>query len=196
MENRTIYDVISLFEFVALSGLTIFGIGNENLYALSLVGMMVAKQIPEKIIKKVVLTGNQINIRPQEAFNCNMINGGGAAFMNAGFPSGHSTVAFMLLTIFLYEYYMHRTNIKITTNNFIGSEINIPNIIFILLILAVLVPYSRYKSRCHTGYQVIGGCILGIIMGLLYTMVIDRRWLSNYPKFVEDKNRFYSLFFI
>jgi len=191
MENRTIYDVMSLYEFVAISGLTIFSIGNENLYTMGLLSMLIAKQIPEKLIKKVALKDNSLNIRPSNALNCNMINQGGFADKNPGFPSGHSTVAFILLTIFIYEYITnYKSNIQITSKSH-----NIPFILIILSIMAIIVPYSRYKTNCHTPIQVISGCLLGIIIGLFYTMIIDKMWLSKYPKYVNDKNTFYGLWF-
>jgi membrane-associated phospholipid phosphatase len=190
--NRTIYDIISLYEFVAISGLSIFSIGNENLYTLGLLSMLIGKQIPEKLIKKVILNpNNSLNIRPSDAINCNMINQGGFAEKNPGFPSGHSTVAFMLLTIFLYEYIVnYKNNIKNS-----NLQLKIPVIIILLFLLAIAVPYSRYKSDCHTPIQVISGCVLGIIIGLFYTMVIDKMWLSKYPKYINDKNIFYGLWF-
>ena len=192
MENRTIYDIISLYEFVAISGLGIFTIGNENLYTLGLLTMLIGKQLPEKLIKKVVLKDNELNIRPSNALNCNMINQGGFADKNPGFPSGHSTVAFLLLTIFMYEYIVnYKNNIK-------NSNLNvnkIPFILLLLILLAILVPYSRYKTGCHTPLQVISGSILGIIIGLIYVLVIDKMWLSKYPKYINDKNIFYGLWF-
>ena len=69
------------------------------------------------------------------------------------------------------------------------------NIIILLFLLAIAVPYSRYKSDCHTPIQVISGCVLGVIIGLFYTMVIDKMWLSKYPKYINDKNIFYGLWF-
>jgi membrane-associated phospholipid phosphatase len=183
--ERKIYDTISLFEFVAVSGFSLFSLANKNLYVLSLVAMLVAKQIPEKLLKKLVFKGSKFNIRPSDAANCDMINKGGDASANPGFPSGHSTVALTMLTIFLFEYIRKYKKFDLST---------LPIAVYILIFFAIAVPYVRVKSKCHTLEQVMGGAVLGIAVGVFFSTVIDAQWLIKYPEYKKGKETFYGLF--
>jgi membrane-associated phospholipid phosphatase len=183
---RWIYDTISLYEFTMILSLTILGASTKNLYILSIVALLFAKQIPEKLVKYSIRGdfGDELNQRPYDAKNCNMINEGGRAVDRPGFPSGHSTVAYILLTIAVYEWIQQQKGLHGTP----------PILIFILLFFALAVPFARVQSHCHTIQQVLGGAILGIVIGLIFCIFIDRKWLAKYPQFSSGKRKFISIF--
>jgi hypothetical protein len=65
----------------------------RNTYLLSIGGLLLARQIPEKILKAIA--PNKYNQRPYGAENCNMINGGGSYESVGGVVSGHVTVTYI-----------------------------------------------------------------------------------------------------
>lgn len=93
--------------------------------------------------------------RPEEAYNCTLLNGGGAASTKPGFPSGHVAVA-VFITVSL-----------LVLN---------PNIVlFILsLIYICLVGYSRYSKSCHNMPQIIVGGIYGVCWVGLIKFIASR----------------------
>ena len=44
---------------------------------------------------------------------------------------------------------------------------------FILLLLVVLVSWSRYNVKCHTMPQVVVGAIIGMALGIVYYIIIQ-----------------------
>jgi membrane-associated phospholipid phosphatase len=177
---KTVYNIISLYEFLAINGLILLGISSTNTYLLSIGAALYAKQIPEKLLK-FGLGHSRINQRPFYATDCNMINEGGFADAKPGFPSGHSTVAAFIATLYLMEFIARRRD---------HSAASIPALV-ITLLFAVLVPFARIQLGCHTPIQVVGGMILGIILALVYYKLDTAVFCKN-TRYLSDKNRFYN----
>lgn len=107
--------------------------------------------------------------RPKGATNC-----GTFAFvsnpdaLSFGMPSGHSQLAWFFSTYFI---------LKIWQNIFTEDTYDIYNNLFnpriiILLLIAILVSYSRVKVEgCHTWGQVITGGVIGIISGFVVNYI-------------------------
>lgn len=180
--NRTPYEFISLYEFAALFTLLSVSVCTLNVFAAVLASLLILKQIPERMFKSIE---SKCNIRPKSAFDCNMINKGGDASKNPGFPSGHTTVASMLFTIFLLEY-LNRRNSTVV--------MKVPPIVIVTLVFAILVPMARVRLTCHTADQVMGGFILGFIIGVLFEVAIDPL-LLRIPRYSQDKEKFVSCVF-
>lgn len=85
-------------------------------------------------------------LRPNNAYNCCIMNKGGEYNGRIGFPSGHALIASYILTCLLL---MKFSYIKC----------------FFAIILITLIGLSRYYKHCHTPLQVIAGIILGVIFG-------------------------------
>jgi membrane-associated phospholipid phosphatase len=116
--------------------------------------------------------------RPKGATNC-----GTFAFvsnpdaLSFGMPSGHSQLAWFFSTYFI---------LKIWDDNFTEDTYSIygmynklfnPRII-ILLVIAILVSYSRVKIEgCHTTGQVITGGVIGIISGFIVNYI--EKYIKN-----------------
>lgn len=90
------------------------------------------------------LTTHPSFYRPLDGYNCSMLQ---ATKQNAPtFPSGHlSTSTFVLVTLLLLS----------------KPSSQIPWILSVLYLL--LMGLSRYKQRCHNGFQIVGGAVYGVI---------------------------------
>jgi membrane-associated phospholipid phosphatase len=103
--------------------------------------------------------------RPAGATNCSTF-----AFvsnpvaLSFGMPSGHSQLAWFFSTYFSLKIWS-------SLNGNIYNKIINPRI-FLLIILASIVSYSRVKIEgCHTTGQVITGGIIGIISGFIVNYI-------------------------
>jgi hypothetical protein len=63
----------------------------------------------------------------------------------------------------------------------------IPTFLLFTGLMAILVPIARYNSLCHTGIQTLTGIPFGIMYGMAYTLIIDRKFLSKYDWYNRDK---------
>jgi membrane-associated phospholipid phosphatase len=174
---KKLYEILSLYEFVALVGIGLLAIISRNLYLASLVIFLAGIHIPEAILKKIT-KDKDISFRPLAAQNCNMLNSGGYAGSLPGFPSGHCMVSGFLGTYTIYEF------IRVKNER----NINLYELVIIMFLLSILVPYAQMKNKCHTGPQVSFGFILGIFWAGLYVL-LEKHWLLNYKKYTEDKKR-------
>lgn len=181
--SQKAYEFISLYEFGSIYTLISIFACTGNLYILSIISILFLSAILQMVLKEA-FKNTQFGKRPEQAHNCNMINSGGDAKGKPGFPSGHNTIAFLLATIFLVEY------LKVNKTVELYSPLIILTILF-----AILMPLSRIKLGCHTYSQVIGGGLLGIVLGLLFTLVFDP-FLSKKEKYVTDKSNFFTNVFI
>jgi len=78
---------------------------------------------------------------------------GGSNYFRGGFPSGHTALAFSLLTIIFLE-----------SRN--------PMIAFMATLIALLVGQSRYEARIHNLFQIIAGALLGALLTLLVYKIL------------------------
>jgi membrane-associated phospholipid phosphatase len=182
VDPKSIYQTISLYEFCMLFAVIFLAIGNRNLFLAAIAATLILKQIPEKILKFTGIIPEKYNKRPSDAFDCNMINKGGDASMNPGFPSGHTTVASFLFFISLFQYLSLKK-----------SGINIFPLVALTGVFLLLIGIARIKLSCHTAPQVFGGFILGLIIALLYNW-LDKKYFSKNKKYVSDKATILNLF--
>lgn len=177
---ETLWQVVSLNEFVILVLFLLITVIHFNTYTAAIIGMYVFKQLVEKGIKSRY--GNEgIGKRPEGAKDCNMINKGDyTSLFKPGFPSGHTTVIFMIATILSIEY------LKLTDYAFNKQP---PIVLYIVLGLAILTPIARWRLKCHTLLQVFAGALLGIVLGVTYGYGIDAA-LSKFDRYKKDKNSF------
>jgi membrane-associated phospholipid phosphatase len=186
--KRTAFEMISLYEFLAVAGILILSILLKNSFLAVLFTMLILKQIPEKILKLFVFEGKAVNRRPLAAQDCNMINKGGPAWKRSGFPSGHTTVAFFLWAYFLFEF-IKRRNVTGT------KEKSIPPVIVITSLFAILVPYARVGIECHTLEQVMAGSVLGISWAALFFYGIDPALERASNQYSQDRKRIFDALF-
>jgi membrane-associated phospholipid phosphatase len=177
--KRTVYELISLYEFVAVVGIALLSIVLKNRFLAFLFIMLLLKQVPEKIFKFLIFQGRDINNRPKTARDCNMINKGGDASHRSGFPSGHSTVAFFLWAFLVLEFYKQHKG----TN----TKVPLPPILFIVTLFALLVPMARVKIECHTTPQVLGGAVLGVLWAVLFSYALDPLLEKSISGYGSDK---------
>jgi membrane-associated phospholipid phosphatase len=189
INERLVYEIISLYEYVAVFGLGFLAIAGKNSFVLVLLLALISKQIPEKLLK---FYGNKhlekllnypVNSRPAGAFNCNMLNQGGNAEQNPGFPSGHSTVASFLFFVVLFQ------SLRIKS----ADKKSIINLVGLTSIFLVLVPLARVKIGCHTIQQVLGGVALGFIWAWLFSK-LDEQLAKSSERYREDRDKAFSYF--
>lgn len=204
--------LISLSELGYLLAFGGIAVIKQNSYAGTFAGMIIAKQVPEKLIKylgdqhikrcnlRYNSYGNYVHNchhgskkffldlvrRPDHAHDCNMINkGGDVSIKKSGLPSGHATVAaFVFVTVLLELLRRKKNNIKIPITLFAYS-----------CVVALLIPIARYELKCHTDKQILIGLMWGTILAFIFD-VIDSKYLSKYSRYVNDKKKFYDMFTI
>jgi membrane-associated phospholipid phosphatase len=196
MENRKIYDMISLYQYISIVALSIASIGSLNSYLSFVTIFLILNMVPVKFMKLIGFKGvdwmknlmnvdkfgsESVNNRPSNAYNCNIINQGGDYSEKAGFPSGHSSAASFLFFIVLFEF--------VDKNNSSEHRKNLIPLLIITFIFGILVPYSRVKMSCHTTTQVIAGIITGCIMSLIFK-TLDMNLLRRMDVYRTDKERF------
>lgn len=81
-----------------------------------------------------------------------------------GFPSGHSQIAALAVTLIAFYLVQRKKEFKYTKSTLI-----------ILCILVVLIGYQRWHSGCHTWLQIVCGWLFGILYGLILWHVIGKR---------------------
>lgn len=176
---RKVFEAVSLYDYAVILILFMMALILQNLYVLVLVLALMSKDIPEALLKSIDWKYNK---RPKGAFNCNALNSGGEAEGKPGFPSGHTALAVMLAAILLIEYYkQHQYQPRAQA-------------VIIAVIFAILVPISRVQMKCHTVIQVIAGALLGIMLALIFTCVIDPL-LCKIDRYSTDKAKFYDIVF-
>jgi membrane-associated phospholipid phosphatase len=178
--EKSIYQIISLSEFAALTGILAVAITSRNLFLAVIGFFLILKQLPEKLLKSNIK--GTLSKRPDNAKNCNMINKGGES-KTPGFPSGHSTIASFLFFVILLEFVRVKKIYKV----------NLYELLLLGLVLLLAVPYSRVKLGCHTTEQVLGGVVLGFIVFLIFVLFEKHVLLKN-KRYVKDKLRVYDYF--
>ncbi len=202
--------IISLSELGYLIALGGIAAGKQNSYAGALGAMLLMKQFPEKIFKyfgdKHIKHCNLQRIsdktykhkchegsdsfwldvvrRPAGATNCNMVNlGGDVSVTKSGMPSGHATVSSFIFTTFLIEAIIRQQS---------GQKVPVVLVVY-SSILMLLIGFARHDLGCHTSLQIVSGMILGMVLALVF-FGLEKVWLLKYPRYSEDKDKFYDLF--
>ena len=177
MDQPVILDIFSLYEFAMYFTLFVLSVGTLNIYFVILFLALFSKQIPERILK--LISSDKINKRPDNAFNCNLINQGGDVSSKSGFPSGHCTISSLIAT--------YLVNVFITAQNkSIKPKILVLMIISVLF--AIIMPIVRYLKNCHTIIQVFGGFFIGIIWGICF-ILFEKYALNKWPMYVKHKHK-------
>ena len=117
--------------------------------------------------------------RPSEVFdNESFIIIGKKAIGYASLPSGHSITVFTTLTILLFAFLPKKLNLKILW-------------IFSIILMGLIIVFSRVGVGAHYPFDVIIGSILGYISGLLGIFISQKyaiwSWINNkkyYPIFM------------
>lgn len=97
----------------------------------------------------------QIFMRPDNAYNCGLLNDGGYVGDQCGFPSGHS----LTTSFYFYVYYFQNQKNMGSYKKLWLSMIQIP---------ILLVMNSRLNKHCHNEIQVFGGYVLGLFFAFLF----------------------------
>lgn len=97
----------------------------------------------------------KILMRPENAYNCGLLNDGGYVGDQCGFPSGHSLSA----SFYFYVYYFQNQKKMGSYKKFWLFMIQIP-ILFVM--------NSRLNKHCHNEIQVLGGYMLGLFFAFLF----------------------------
>jgi membrane-associated phospholipid phosphatase len=97
--------------------------------------------------------------RPKKHSNCSVLGGNTKAGNTFGMPSGHSQIIWSIISYTLiYLYYENKDN-----KHFM---IYYPFQVIFLLLIGLLISYSRVYINCHTSRQVIYGGLIGIGVGI------------------------------
>jgi len=133
--------------------------------------MLIFKPI-YKLVGKPKIPFLGLGSRPNNAKSCHFILDDKVAF-TFGMPSGHSQLAWTVVTYFLFKIIYKFKNNK-SNNNTNTTTTTITKYIWlclsciILIGIATYISYSRvYIEGCHTIQQVIIGGILGVVGGFL-----------------------------
>lgn len=97
----------------------------------------------EYVKMHIATTGADWALRPAGARNCSSLNRGGLVEYEAGFPSGHTTMATFMMCVYLWN-----------SNSVYLRAIGI--------VYVLLVAWSRVQKRCHTITQVVAGGMYGV----------------------------------
>jgi membrane-associated phospholipid phosphatase len=109
----------------------------------------------ESQLKSYFLTyDNEWFNRPMNAENCGLLNNGGYAGDQCGFPSGHS-----ISTSFYYFLYYFQHQNKIKDKRYLLILIHIP---------ILLMGYARVMKNCHNLFQVFGGYLFGLFFSFIF----------------------------
>ncbi len=169
--------LISLYELISL-GLFLLAICTQSPFLAILGVAAVSKQLPEKLMKRLVPFPKYIRDRPRAAMNCNVLNKGGSYAEKPGFPSGHTTTAWFL---FIYMYVQLQRYAKS------GAW----NATCVTGFYALFVPVSRILLHCHTPEQIYGGILLGSIWAILFDWV-EQKYLMSFEWYKRDKSRVFQ----
>ena len=96
--------------------------------------------------------------RPDEAKDCDLLNSGGSAKGENGFPSGHTTFATFIFVCVAYLYTRH-----------VHSSLGL---VVLTGLFCILMPFERVHNKCHTVPQVLGGVGYGLFWGGLYLVMV------------------------
>lgn len=178
MNFSLLFSIVSLYEFNVYFVIFTLFIATNNIYFLILFASLWSKQVPEKILK--LIAPENINKRPQNAFNCDMINQGGAASsQRSGFPSGHSTIASMIATYFVYVF-------MTAQNKHIKSASK--RLLIFSVFFAIMMPIVRYLNHCHTILQVISGVLVGVIWGTFF-IIFEQNVLIKWKLYRDHRSQ-------
>ena len=109
---------------------------------------------------------HSIVMRPPGATNCSCFNTGGLYKGRIGMPSGHV----MITTYFVCGLY-HILN----TKGVFDTNVNYKYLyICASLILIILMALSRLKKQCHNLWQVVIGCVLGVVFAEMWFQVYKK----------------------
>lgn len=170
-------EVVSLYEAIMMIGLLFLSVAGKNLFTLIFCIALTSKQIPEKILKKIVPIPEKLRARPKGATDCNLLNKGGEFGEKPGFPSGHTTTAWFLFVYNLLEFFRLKK-----------QGISIYGSLIVTGLFALLMPIARFGLKCHTIEQIIGGMVLGTLWaGVFYWF--EQGLLMDSHRYREDKQK-------
>lgn len=189
--------IVSVSQVIILIACALFSIIKLNTYTSMITSLLIFKSAPTILIKKLTqkimitcLKGRCNNIenflskaskRPKEAFNCNSWNKGGAN-KRSGIISGHCVSTSLLFTIVLFEVIDRK-----------AKKQKCPmTLLILLLILTLMMPFSRVALNCHTYTQTIVGNIVGVVLGICF-VYIEKKYITNSSRYSEDKKKFYDM---
>ena len=173
-KKKAILHAISLSEMDINIILLLLAAVTQNLYILSIFGVLFCKHIPEQILKRTSEHfGWEIGKRPSDAENCNSINSGGPAH-NSGLVSGHVFNITSLTFFLLYSFTQDGRTMS-------SNEITLISFMFVLI---AALGYARVELHCHTKQQVAIGFTLGIIWG--YVMLLILNYLTSVSTRLKD----------
>ena len=89
-----------------------------------------------------------------------------------GFPSGHAQITSLTATFWII-YIIKNNKRKFTTKHYIS--------ICLIILIYLLVCFQRIKSKCHNMFQIIGGTIYGVIIGILGYHLCHKIAPKTYP---------------
>ena len=175
--KRVSLEIISLYEAIMMLGLLFISLAGKNLFTLIFCIALISKQIPEKILKKLIPFPKKLRERPKGARDCDLLNKGGEFDEKPGFPSGHTTTAWFLFIYTLLEFFRLKK-----------KGISIYGSIILTGLFALLMPIARFGLKCHTIEQVIGGIVLGTLWaGVFYWF--EQEILMESNRYREDKQK-------
>ena len=150
-----VWDMISLMFliYIVVPWILLLLYPNKEVFWFAIGSLGVESVIKLSRILPYPLSMQHIVLRPELAKNCSCFNTGGSYKNRIGMPSGHV----MMSTYILYGLYKIFRN-----NNWITGK-NIHYYIFLCILLVFLMAISRIKRHCHNVWQVVVGCVLGII---------------------------------
>jgi membrane-associated phospholipid phosphatase len=171
-------DIISLYEFATIFGLSCFAVAQQNTFIAVFLLFLIAKEGPVNLSKKLITSP-----RPEGAMDCNVLNTGGKPHNANGFPSGHTTFATFLFVYTLYEAIRKQQ----TYNEFLWAPLLVTGL------FALLIPIARIHRKCHSVPQVLGGLVYGTVWAFLY-ILFEQNVLERFPRYRNDKLRFVDSF--
>jgi membrane-associated phospholipid phosphatase len=168
--------LVSLYELTPL-GLALLGATTQSSYLAILAAATASKQLPEKIMKRMIPFPAYLRDRPSSATDCNLINKGGSYAAKPGFPSGHTTTAWFLFIYFVLQ--VRRDNVRAILPAMISG------------VFALLVSVARVTLRCHTPVQIYGGIVLGTLWAIAFDQ-LEQRKLEQIEWYRNDKARVFT----
>lgn len=169
---------------IIVSSLTAHQVTTKSIYARFLVYFILVELLGGLLKRGMSMTNLPKNVmnRPFGSGTCTVFNLKSDTKNPIGMPSGHTLGIFMAVTFWLMEMWGVETsqNISPVTTSFKKFENRVRDSSFgfdklekvahsvFLVLIAVVIGYSRVLNNCHTSLQVVIGGILGILLGIAF----------------------------